>query len=111
VIVDNIKSAINQLGLFKFITCDGNTYLFRDIEDPRQMANFIRITLDESNKELVIHGFGISNKHKGIGKQVIDVILNQLDNSWLVKLENNLNPDFWQHLNQKYYPNFTFISI
>jgi hypothetical protein len=109
--MDNIKNAINQLGLFKFITCDGNTYLFRDTEDPRQMANFIEIIIDEPNKELIICGFGISNSRRGMGKKVVDTILNQLDNSWLVKIENNLNPSFWQHLNQKYYPNFTFISI
>ena len=108
--MNNIKSAINQLGLFKFITCDGNTYLFRDTEDPRQMANFIRITINEFNKELIICGFGINNSRKGMGKQVIGAILNQLDNSWLIKIENNLNPGFWQHLNQKYYPDFIFMD-
>ena len=110
-LANDIEVKISNLKLFNFLTITNDTFLFRDTKIPEDMANFIRITLDKSNKELVIHGFGISNKYKGTGKQVINAILNQLDNSWVIKLENNLNPDFWQHLNQKYYPDFTFISI
>lgn len=108
---NNIKSAVMKLGFFKHVSNDGTTYLFRDTADPKKMANFIRVGINSNKKVLTIYGFSIDPSNKGMGKRIIDAIFSTIDSSWTINLDHNFNPNFWKHLNIKYYPDFTFVSI
>ena len=99
-----------SLGVFKYVSNNGNVYLFRDHKNPKQMSNYIMVEIDADKKVLTIYSFFIDEAHKGMGKQVLDTIFSSIDSTWTICLDNNFNPSFWNHINTKYYPELKFTS-
>ena len=103
--LDEINTGLQNLG-FEHST-NGIEHLFKTDND---LSNFIRFDLDDKNKVLRIKGFGILEKGKGLGGKVINIILSNIPNEYTVELENNFNPDFWNHIKSKY-PNLKFKDV